>query len=103
MSFIHTTAIDADPDTRYHDLGPNYHDSGSFDGFVSFECTPDLADDARATPAHEHLADGGRAGERVLDRVAYAQDGVLEAPGAPACSSEAARALLQYLWRLRRR
>jgi transaldolase len=32
-------------------LRPSYSDSGSFDGFVSFECTPDLADDARATIA----------------------------------------------------
>src|SRR5918996_1690136 len=32
-------------------LRPNYNDSGSFDGFVSFECTPDLADDTDATIA----------------------------------------------------
>ncbi len=32
-------------------LRPNYNDSGSFDGFVSFECTPDLTDDAHATIA----------------------------------------------------
>ncbi|HEV3486545.1 MAG TPA: transaldolase, partial [Vicinamibacterales bacterium] len=32
-------------------LRPDYNDSGSFEGFVSFECTPDLADDAHATIA----------------------------------------------------
>ena len=32
-------------------LRPTYDHSGSFDGFVSFECTPDLADDANATIA----------------------------------------------------
>jgi transaldolase len=30
-------------------LRPAYEDSGGRDGFVSFECTPDLADDTRAT------------------------------------------------------
>ena len=32
-------------------LRPTHEDSGGTDGFVSFECTPDLADDARATIA----------------------------------------------------
>ncbi len=31
------------------DLRPTYDDTGGRDGFVSFECTPDLADDAGAT------------------------------------------------------
>jgi transaldolase len=30
-------------------LRPSYDDSGGRDGFVSFECTPDLADDTEAT------------------------------------------------------
>ena len=30
-------------------LRPRYDESGGTDGFVSFECTPDLADDTRAT------------------------------------------------------
>jgi transaldolase len=30
-------------------LRPTYDESGGRDGFVSFECTPDLADDSRAT------------------------------------------------------
>ena len=30
-------------------LRPTYEDSGGSDGFVSFECTPDLADDTAAT------------------------------------------------------
>ena len=32
-------------------LRPSYDDSGGRDGFVSFECTPDLADDTQATIA----------------------------------------------------
>jgi transaldolase len=32
-------------------LRSTYHESGGLDGFVSFECTPDLADDADATIA----------------------------------------------------
>ena len=32
-------------------LRPTYKRTGGFDGFVSFECTPDLADDADATVA----------------------------------------------------
>jgi transaldolase len=34
-----------------HLLRPAYEDSGRDDGFVSFECTPDLADDTEATIA----------------------------------------------------
>ena len=30
-------------------LRPTYEESGGRDGFVSFECTPDLADDTEAT------------------------------------------------------
>jgi transaldolase len=32
-------------------LRPEYEGSGGFDGFISFECTPDLADDTDATIA----------------------------------------------------
>ncbi len=32
-------------------LRPAYEDSGGSDGFISFECTPDLADDTEATIA----------------------------------------------------
>src|SRR5690349_8143752 len=32
-------------------LRPTFDDSGGRDGFISFECTPDLADDSEATIA----------------------------------------------------
>lgn len=34
-----------------HELRPSYDQSGGRDGFISFECTPDLADDTQATIA----------------------------------------------------
>jgi transaldolase len=34
-----------------HELRPSYDQSGGRDGFISFECTPDLADDTRGTIA----------------------------------------------------
>jgi transaldolase len=34
-----------------HELRPTYDQSGGRDGFISFECTPDLADDSQATIA----------------------------------------------------
>lgn len=34
-----------------HELRPAYDASGGHDGFISFECTPDLADDTEATIA----------------------------------------------------
>src|SRR5207248_2576366 len=37
-----------------HELRSAYDQSGSRDGFVSFECTPDLADDTEATIAQAH-------------------------------------------------
>jgi transaldolase len=34
-----------------HELRPSYDQSGGRDGFISFECTPDLADDTQGTIA----------------------------------------------------
>jgi transaldolase len=44
-------------------LRPVYDDSGGRDGFVSFECTPDLADDTRGT-IEQALGLWGRIGRR---------------------------------------
>ena len=43
-------ALDDVRDAAEH-LRPEYDDTGGMDGFISFECTPDLADDTQATVA----------------------------------------------------
>src|SRR5947209_1811059 len=45
-----TIALD-DVREAAHELRPAFYASGGRDGFVSFECTPDLADDTQATIA----------------------------------------------------
>src|SRR5262249_29272129 len=55
-------------------LRSSYEESGGRDGFVSFECTPDLADDSEATV--------GQATE-LWERLAEA-NGMIKVPGTPA-------------------
>jgi transaldolase len=45
-----STALDDVRDAAEH-LRPEYDRTGGMDGFISFECTPDLADDTHATVA----------------------------------------------------
>jgi transaldolase len=57
-------------------LRPAYDDSGGRDGFVSFECTPDLADDSEATVEQALELWGRLARPNVMIKVAATAAGI---------------------------
>jgi len=58
------------------ELRPVYDASGGRDGFVSFECTPDLADDTQATIAQALALSGRLAQPNVMIKVPGTQAGL---------------------------